>query len=903
MIELLKENVIEYLEKINKNNKIYISSSIKNLEYYYNKAILENKNSYIFKFDNTDNKESIDLNIKLIECLEKKEQKYIFCDINLAMKLFFDKISYFLLEKGKEYSLKKIEEKLQEFSYEKKYIVDEMGKYSVRGDIIDIFSYGQDYPIRLDFFDVELEKIKYFDLETQKSFKLENEVKIFSTKLSGDCIFITELLNEYLKNDVEIILENEELIEYHVKTLCIIEEENKEILIKRYQELLKKTEKINVRISENRNYKTEYNQIVENKRKKVLKYKDPKELVKGDYVIHIIHGVGKYNGLEIIDEKEVLSISYKDRDKLYIPIESISRLEKYINLSNEEPKLYKLGTRGFERKKLKYREDIEKIAKRLIEVQAKRNENKGIIFSTDDIFINEFEERFEYVETQDQLKAIQDIKEDMKSSKMMDRIICGDVGYGKTEIAMRAAFIAAINGYQVAMITPTTILAEQHYNTFKKRFSDYPIEIEVYSRLNSNKKILENIEKGQTNIIIGTHKILSDKVEFSNLGLLIIDEEQKFGVNHKEKLKQKKDKLEVLTLTATPIPRTLNLALLGIRDISIIATPPDNKLPIKTEVIENISKDKLREIILKEIAREGQVFYVSNDVKNMEQTKKEIKKILPSYIRVEYINGKLNPSEIKTKIKDFENEKFEVLIASTIIENGIDIPNVNTIIIDNFTKLGLSQIYQLRGRVGRSSRRAYCYLLKNSNISNKAKEKELSMRNIEDITQGGYQLAIEDMNIRGAGEILGEKQSGVIESFGYDLYLKMLKDEINKVKENKKDKLENVSIEIYNNGYIESNYIIENEKIKVYKRIYDSESISELKDIENELIDRFGKMPIKTKELFLYAKIKIFAKEHFYERVYEKNGKVFIKINKNYLKNNETVIELDKEEFLKKVEE
>ncbi|VWL84820.1 DEAD/DEAH box helicase [Oceanivirga miroungae] len=903
MTNLLKENVIEYLEKINKNNKIYISSSIKNLEYYYNKAILENKNAYLFKIENSDEKESLDFNIKLIECLEKDEKKYIFCDINLAMKVFFDKLDYFILEKGKEYSLKKIEEKLLEFSYEKEYIIDEIGKYSVRGDIIDIFSYGQDFPIRLDFFDIELEKIKYFDLETQKSFENRDSIRIFSTKLQGDAILMTTLLEKYLKNDVEILLENEELISYHVETLCLVEPENKDVFIQRYKELLSKSKLLNVSISENRNYKTEYDKLYSNKRRRVTKYKDVNELNKGDYVIHIVHGVGKYNGLEIINNKEVLSVSYKDRDKLYIPIESISRLEKYINLSNEEPSLYKLGTRGFEKRKLKYKEDIEKVAKKLIEVQAKRNENKGIIFSTEDVFINEFEEKFEYIETIDQLKAINDVKEDMRSPKMMDRIICGDVGYGKTEVAIRAAFIAAMNGYQVAVLAPTTILAMQHYKNFKKRFEDYPLEVEVYSRLNSNKKILENVENGKTNILIGTHKILSDKLEFLNLGLLIIDEEQKFGVKHKEKLKQKKEKLEVLTLTATPIPRTLNLALLGIRDISIIATPPEKKQPIKTEVIENITSERLREIILKEIAREGQVYYVSNDVKKMEELKKEIKRILPSYIKVEYINGQLNPKEIRKKIKDFEDEKFEVLIASTIIENGIDIPNANTIIIDNFTKLGLSQIYQLRGRVGRAEKKAYCYLLRDSNISSKAKDKELSMKTIEDITQGGYQIAVEDMNIRGAGEILGEKQSGVIESFGYDLYLKMLKEEIAKTKENKKEVLENVSVEIYNNGYIPNEYIKENERIRIYKRIYNAESIEEIKEIEKELMDRFGKMPIKTKELFSYVKIKIFAKENFIERIYEKKNKVIIKRHKNHLKNNETMLELNKEEFLKKVEE
>ncbi|WP_156286383.1 DEAD/DEAH box helicase [Oceanivirga salmonicida] len=901
-MELLKENLLEYLGKSREEIKIYISSSFKNLDYYYNKALEKNKNAYLFNTYSNDLKDKLDINTKLIETLSKdNNEKYIFIDFNLAMNVFFDEAKYFYLKKGEKYSLKEIEQKLESFFYEREYILSELGQYSRRGEIIDIFGYGQDNPIRLDFFDIELEKIKVFDIENQKSFKELNEIKIYSGKLEGKTILITDLANKFSEKKVKFYIENKEMIEYNLETMMILDITNKDKLQKRYEQILEKAEKLQVNISKERNYKSEIQEQKSKNIKKHRKYQNITDLVKGDYVIHIQHGVGIYDGLELISNKECLSIRYADRDKLYIPIEQIGRLEKYINISGQEPFLYKLGTRGFGRRQKKYVEDIRQTAKMLLEIQAKREKTNGIVFLEDTIWFKEFEEQFEHAETKDQLIAIEEIKKDMQSPKIMDRIVCGDVGYGKTEVAMRAAFKAVESGYQVAVLVPTTILAQQHYDRFLKRYKNFPINISVYSRLSANKNILKDLSNGNIDILIGTHKLLSEEVVFNNLGLLIIDEEQKFGVRHKEKLKSKKQDLDVLTLTATPIPRTLNLALLGIRDISLITTPPLQKIPIKTKVIENVEDKELRNIILKEISREGQVFYVSNNVKDMSQKKKELQKILPDFIKIEYINGQLNPSEIREKIKAFENEEFHILLTSTIIENGIDITNVNTIIIEDFVKLGLSQIYQLRGRVGRGNRQAYCYLLKNKKSTKKGEEKEQTMRNIENITSGGYRISMEDMNIRGAGEILGEKQHGAIETFGYDLYLRMLNEEIKHQSNAKKEKLENVEINLIDKGYIPESYIEERERIKIYRRLYSYEEIKEVIELEKELIDRFGLIPKDLENLFIYIKVKIYAKLNFIERIDEKNGKIFLKYYKKVSNLDQSVVILSKEEFLKKV--
>ena len=453
--------------------------------------------------------------------------------------------------------------------------------------------------------------------------------------------------------------------------------------------------------------------------------------------------------------------------------------------------------------------------------------------------------------------------------------MCGDVGFGKTEVAIRAAFKAAIEGKQVVVMVPTTVLAQQHYERFTERMKNYPITIELLSRLSSlkeQKTTLDNILSGAVDIVIGTHRILSEDVKFKDLGLVIIDEEQKFGVKAKEHLKRLRNKIDMLTLTATPIPRTLNLALLGIRDLSVIDTPPEGRKPIETIFLEGTDKN-IRDAIMREIAREGQVFYIFNSVKGIEKKVYELKGILPEYLKIGFVHGKMLPKEIKERIKEFENGEIDVLLATTIIENGIDIENANTMIIDRADKLGLSQIYQLRGRVGRGNRQSYCYLLTKEYQSKKAKDREESIKMLEETGGGGLQLSMEDMRIRGAGEILGEKQHGALETFGYTLYMKMLQEEIEKIKGEFEEDLEDIEIKVNYPAFIPESYIEKSEKIKIYRRVADIKRESELQEIKDELIDRFGKMPIEAQGFFKYIALKFRARKLGVKRAIEIKGK------------------------------
>ena len=825
---------------------------------------------------------------------------------------------------------------LQENGYEQSYLLEKKGEYSKRGDILDIFPPNAENPIRLEFFDTELESIREFDIDTQKSITKLNEIKIFGNALLGNNYEFVELIEELKSEDVTIILENEELLNYKIEEYVLIDREKENTYRQRYENLKRKShiietvnfkeeqmetfrdkeklKKLSVQkdvqiytknydkkvLEYNKNLKEKQMSIVqyelfegfvidgtfvltdreldgyiyEKKRKsnKGIKYKQVNQILVGDYVIHIQYGVGLYQGIETIEEKDYLKVKYADEDVLYIPVEKLDRLEKFVSYG-EEPKLYKLGTRGFKRRKKKLEEDLIEFAGELIKIQAERQAQNGFVYGKDTIWQEEFEAEFPFEETEDQKKAIQDVKNDMESPHIMDRIVCGDVGYGKTEVSMRAAFKAIENGKQVVMIAPTTVLAEQHYMRFKRRFEKYPITIERFSRLtqSKSKEILKNLKSGMIDLIIGTHRLLSKDVEFNNLGLLIIDEEQKFGVKAKETIKQKRSKVDVLTLTATPIPRTLNLALLGIREISIIDTPPINRLPIITEVVE-WNENIVKMSILRELSRDGQVFYIYNDVKNMKYKLKELKELLPEFVKIEFIHGQLPPKEIKDKLKRFEEGEYDVLMASTIIENGIDVSNANTILIENFAELGLSQLYQLRGRVGRSNRQGYCYLLKTRGLTTKGKLKEESIHKVEGIKSGGFQISMEDMKIRGAGEILGDKQHGTIETFGYDLYIKMLNEEIKRQKGEYKEKLENVEIILKEKGYIPETYIEKEERLNVYKRFAMLESYKELDELVKEIKDRFGKIPEIMKKFILSVKFKIFAEQNKIQKIEEKNA-------------------------------
>ena len=915
----------------------------------------------------------VGININLLNILKNDKEYLMLVNLQIALSSFFEDIRKEEFQVGKTYSIKEISDFLTENNYDYNYMLEKKGEWSKRGDIVDIFPPSYENPVRMEFFDDELESIRFFDIDTQKSISKTDKIEIYSNIPQEGRFEFIELLDEIKAEDVLVYLENDELIEYKIEEYILLNRDNEDQIRKRYTNLLEKGEIINlmnfsheqlktfqdkdklIKLSEKADveihtlntkklkevYKGTKIKVVEEEllegyiadgkfvltereldgvvvqkkvnTKKQIKYKDLNQIREDDYVIHEQYGVGKYKGIEQMNNRDYLKIKYADEDILFIPIEHLDRLEKYISYG-EEPKVYKLGTKGFKYKKKKLEEEIRAFAEELVKIQAIRASNQGFVYSKDTVWQEEFEEEFPFVETEDQKRAIEDVKNDMESDKIMDRVICGDVGYGKTEVAMRAAFKAIVDGKQVALLTPTTILAEQHYERFKQRFSKYPMTIENLSRLSDTKKvreILHKLETGVLDMVIGTHRILSEDVKFKNLNLLIIDEEQKFGVKSKEKLKKKREKIDILTLTATPIPRTLNLTLLGIRDISVIETPPVNRVPIET-IIEEQGLD-IKRAVLKELARDGQIFYIYNNVKFMEDKMKELKSQLPEFVKIDYIHGQLPPKLIKERIKKFENGEYDILMATTIIENGIDISNVNTIFIENFDKLGLSQVYQLRGRVGRSNRQSYCYLIKSLISTKKSKKREETFDNIEDATASGMQLSLEDLKIRGAGEILGEKQHGTIETFGYDLYVKMLRKEIEIQKGTYVEAAPDVNIELKDKGFIPDSYIEADEKLNIYKRFIMLNNEKDLAGLLDEVKDRFGKFPEDFERFVDYMRLKIFAQNNNIKKLREKDNMIEIEFSKNISqehinvllledsKLNRKTLKINKNKLLKKI--
>ena len=894
-IKINKEDVSSYILKLGLDKIVYISSNSINLDYYYN--ILEQQNSdYRVKYVNLASYSELELvgiNLEILDFLNQEGKSILFLDINLALRVFFDKAKYMEFKLDEEYSREDIKQFLIEGGYTENYIIENKGEFGIRGDIIDIFPSNSENPIRLDFFDELLESIRYFSSFDQKSIKNIDSFRVYSNHLDGLQKEIIDLLEIFDKNNIEIIMENEELLDIKLEQLYLLDRDNNEVLKKRYERLKKVSNFLEVSKSSDRNYQEEIRNKKSYIAKRGLKYSSINQILPGDYVIHIEFGIGRYEGIENINNRDYLAIKYADSDRLYIPVEKLDRISKYVNNQGTEPKLYSLGTKGYRRKEKRLREDLEKFAMELVNIQAQRKLSKIEPYTKDTVWQEEFEEDFPFDLTLDQKKAVEEIKSDLESGILMDRLLIGDVGYGKTEVAMRTAFKAIENGYQCAILAPTTILANQHYERCHKRFEKFGLRVENLSRLSgkNTKDVLEGLKNGSVDLVVGTHKLLGNDVLFKNLGLLIIDEEQKFGVTAKEKIKKIKSDIHLLTLSATPIPRTLNLALLGIRDISVIMTSPMDRLPIITE---RIKQEEIADVILKELARDGQVFYITNNVKGMLEKRKQLKEILPEFIKVEYIHGQLTPKEIKSIINDFDEGKFDVLIASTIIENGIDITNANSIIIEDYTSLGLSQIYQLRGRVGRGKRQGYCYLLDGEYKTKKGKMKDKSLDKIEGLEGGGYILSMEDLNIRGAGEILGEKQHGAIDMFGYDLYLKMLKNEVNRIKGEKVNELRSVEIVMKNNGYIPKEYIEQNERILIYKRYAEVLTYQELKELNEEIKDRFGKIPVQMMLFITSIKIKLYMLELSADKFVELENSVKI-----YIKGK--VIELSKEEFNKRL--
>ncbi|MDP4178496.1 MAG: transcription-repair coupling factor [Bacillota bacterium] len=625
------------------------------------------------------------------------------------------------------------------------------------------------------------------------------------------------------------------------------------------------------------------------------------ELKPGDYIVHTNHGIGVYKGIKQLEvqghKKDYLELSYDSDDKLFVPVEQLELVQKYIGTEGKSPKVTKLGGTDWIKAKSKVQKSVNEMAEDLIKLYAARSTLKGHRFSKDTIWQKQFEDEFPYQETQDQLIAIEDIKKDMESDKAMDRLLCGDVGYGKTEVAVRAAFKAVMDGKQVAFLVPTTILAQQHYNNLVKRFSDFPIKVDMICRFRTpaqQRNIITAAKEGNLDILIGTHKILSKDMHFKDLGLLIIDEEQRFGVTHKEKIKEMKKNIDVLTLTATPIPRTLHMSLVGVRDISIIETPPEERYPIQTYVVE-YNDQLIRDAVMREMARNGQVYFVYNRVETINDMAAYLKKLVPE-ARIAIGHGQMSERELENIIVDFMNNEYDILLCSTIIETGMDIQNVNTMIIYDSDRMGLSQLYQLRGRVGRTNRIAYAYLTyRKDKVLTEVAEKRLKA--IKDFTElgSGFKIAMKDLEIRGAGNMMGSAQHGHMAAIGYDLYCRMLEDMVKRIKGEDINEPIETTIDIKIDAFIPRDYIEDEvQKIEVYKKIAAISSYEDMMDVQEEIEDRFSNIPEPVQNLMNIAFLRSMSKMLDIEEIKDKNNQLSFQFSSNKKLNENVIFELTK---------
>ncbi|MDO4995637.1 MAG: transcription-repair coupling factor [Bacilli bacterium] len=882
----------------------------------------------------------------------------------------------FRLMVNDEISPNKIIDLLVSDGYVRTTIVNKTGEFAVRGFVIDVFPLGEEYPVRIEFFGDEIESIRYFDVDNQKSIDtlryidinpysefvtdkkvdenhfnkqkylpLYEEVSSIQDYLT-DCITIYKdfsqlelsyksIINETLEyrtnTDTEfkgnymfdlVDVTNDDCMYYmsinnisndhissienlNIHTINNFNEDSERIneyirkriedkytvliCLKKYQ--LRKILSIlnmkvidstmdNISLNSVNMIESELNQgfIYENlvvltanelfkksdNKKKYhtnFKYgiglKDISKLSLGDYVVHNVHGIGVYNGIKNLSlngiSKDYLEILYQGTDKIYVPVEKIDTLFKYSGQEGSSPKINKLDSVEWEKTKARVRKRINDMADQLLKLYAEREAKQGFAFSKDNEMSQDFENAFPYDLTKDQVRAISQIKDDMEKPNPMDRLLCGDVGFGKTEVAFVAAFKAMLDSKQVLFLCPTTILSSQHYDNAIERFKDFPVNIALLNRFTSPKEvnhIIEGLKDGTIDMVIGTHRLLSDDIKPKDLGLLIIDEEQRFGVAHKEKIKQYKVNVDVLTLTATPIPRTLQMSLVGIRSLSLIETPPINRFPVQTYVIEE-NNQIIKDAIYKELSRDGQVFILYNKVQSIEEEFSKISNLVPE-ARVTIVHGQMNKNELESRLYDFINHEYDVLICTTIIETGIDIPNVNTLIILDADRFGLSQLYQIRGRVGRSDKFAYAYLMyKPFKSLTETAVKRLNV--IKEFTElgSGFSIATRDLSIRGAGDILGSEQAGFIDSVGIDLYLKMLNDEVNRRKNIIVEEDDNNSQPLINvSTHIEDSYVKEDElKIEIHKKINEIDSYDKFTEVKKELEDRFGKI---SEDLIIY---------------------------------------------------
>jgi transcription-repair coupling factor (superfamily II helicase) len=880
---------------------------------------------------------------------------------------------------------------LSDMGYERAGQVEAKGQFAIRGGIIDIFPLTEEVPVRIELWDEEVDSIRSFDAESQRSIENLDCVKIYPAK-EPDAVKMGESISflEYFanKNSVVFLDEPHRLAEKanavekefcesiqnrieqgkaapeeayyvsgaaevlaklemcHCAAFCMLDVRLRELNVKNrfaievkginsYQnsfELLTKdlkrwkkekyrtvllcssrtrakrlaldlqNEELNAFYTDDESRVVNPGEIVllygnvksgyeypmlkfavlsetdifgadkKKKKKKQTRYEGQKiqsfsELAIGDYVVHENHGLGIYRGIEKVEVekklKDYIKIEYAGSGALYILATQLETLQKYASADAKKPKLNKLGGSEWSRTKTKVRTAVQDIAKDLVELYAARAERNGFVYGEDTVWQTEFEEMFPFDETDDQIAAIEATKRDMESTKIMDRLVCGDVGYGKTEIAIRAAFKAVQENKQVVYLVPTTILAQQHYNTFVQRMKEFPVRVDLMCRFRTpaqQKQTLEDMKKGLVDIVIGTHRLLSKDVQYKDLGLLIIDEEQRFGVTHKEKIKKLKENIDVLTLTATPIPRTLHMSLIGIRDMSVLEEAPQDRLPIQTYVME-YEDEMVRAAIHRELARGGQVYFVYNRVNTIAEMAAHIEKLVPE-ANVAFAHGQMSEKELEKKMYEFISGETDVLVSTTIVETGLDISNANTMIIHDADQMGLSQLYQLRGRVGRSNRTAYAFLLyrRGKYLSEIAEKRLHAIREFTDLGSG-FKIAMRDLEIRGAGNLLGAEQHGHMQSVGYDLYCKMLNEAVKELKGTAKveDKYETV-LDLETDAYIPDSYIKnEAQKLDVYKRIAGIENAEECEDMLEELTDRFGDTPKAVMNLLEIAKLKAWA--------------------------------------------
>ena len=956
-----KKNILLVMPTLNEATEKY-----NNLKSYIDDVYLFPEDDFITKSAIAVSPELLYMRINLLNKIKDEKQKIVIVHLNSYIKKLPNIEKYqkqkIFIQKGQKVDRKKLIEKLLQNGYKKESMVYSISDFSVRGFVIDVFPVEEENPIRIEMFDDEIEKIKYFDPITQRTTNEIEEIYISSLNenlsdndtsirnylnnkivfyhnfnqiklqekliqpqlkflnIESDLFTINKLIqNEDIYLDTinnknkELIIESKSIEKYNLNKEKFINDiyKNNGVLFSTNKQFINDIFKLNKNIKinnyhlnagfiYNNNYYYSEFDLYDDKKTNKIKYNSSlgnsivsiDSLNIGDYVVHRKMGVGIYKGITTIEKnkikKDYILIQYKGNDKLYVSVEDISKLYKYSSKEGMKPTINKLNSVEWTKTKLRIKERIKNIASDLLKIYKEREKARIEPLKKDDENQLIFESEFEYDETVDQLKAINEIKKDMEKPKPMERLLCGDVGYGKTEVIFRAIFKAVENNYQVAYLCPTTILSYQQYEAAIKRFRNFAVNIDIINRHFTNKQVqtkLKLLKEGKIDIIFGTHRLLSSDVEYNKLGLLVIDEEHRFGVEQKEKIKKLKSNIHVLSVSATPIPRSLQMSLVGIRDISLIESAPQNRYPVQTYVIE-YNEMLIREAILKEMSRKGQSFILYNNVLNMNNLVEKYKKIIPE-ARICYAHGKMTKNEMQDIIYDFTNKKYDILISTTIIENGIDIPNANTIIVIDSDKFGLSQLYQIRGRVGRSNRIAYAYLMyKKEKILTTAAKKRLDA--IKEFTElgSGYKISMRDLSIRGAGDLLGRDQAGFIDSIGVNMYLDLIKEEVEGKKYDEDDITESKETLLNVSTHIGSEYTDDSEVIiSLHKKINGITNKKELLEVLSEIKDRFG---ITNHDLELYAHEKYIEKLLIADNIKiseNDNLKIVLKISKQSYKN------------------